>query len=260
MSRVSPYGIRLGINKRPTARWYAPARDYAKLLIPDLKVRAYLTAELSQAGVSSIQIERPARNAKVTVFVARPGVVIGRKGEYVDRLRGHLEILMGIPVRLSVVEVRKPELDAKLVAENIAQQLERRVMFRRAMKRAVSVALRLGAKGIKISVSGRLGGAEIARTEWYREGRVPLHTFRANIDYALAEAKTTYGMIGVKVWIYKGDVFGFEAVDETQTAGSKSQEDSHNRRTHFKSRATLGVNKKQAVVNQEVTTSRDVES
>jgi small subunit ribosomal protein S3 len=232
MSRVNPIGMRLGINKRPIARWYAPPRKYAWILASDLQARAYLTKELAQSGVSSIHIERPGRNAKIIVSVARPGQVIGKKGEYVDRLRKHLEKLMGIPVRLSIVSVNKPELDAKLVAENVAQQLERRVMFRRAMKRAVSVALRLGAKGIKVSVSGRLGGAEIARTEWYREGRVPLHTFRANIDYALAEAKTTYGIIGVKVWIYKGDVFGFDT-PETSLGDTRRQEGSQ-KKDYFK--------------------------
>lgn len=233
MSRVNPIGMRLGINKRSTARWYASPRKYALVLASDLQARAYLTKELAQSGLSSIHIERPGRNAKVIVSVARPGQVIGKKGEYVDRLRKHLEELMSIPVRLSIVSANKPELDAKLVAENVAQQLERRVMFRRAMKRAVSVALRLGAKGIKISVSGRLGGAEIARTEWYREGRVPLHTFRANIDYALAEAKTTYGIIGVKVWIYKGDVFGFD-VSETSLGDTKRQEGSQMKKDYFK--------------------------
>lgn len=206
--KVNPVGIRLGITRESTAKWYARSKDFADMLYTDLRARIFLEKELVQAGVGDIKIERPARNARVTVYVARPGVVIGKKGEYIERLGRKLERLMGIPVHLAVEEIRKPELDAKLVAESIAQQLERRVMFRRAMKRAVSSAMRLGALGIKINVSGRLGGAEIARSEWYREGRVPLHTFRADIDYGLAEAKTTYGIIGVKVWIFKGEVFG----------------------------------------------------
>lgn len=205
--KVNPVGIRLNITRTSTAKWYAKPKDYADLLFADLKARALIEKTLVQAGVSSIQIERPARNAKITIYVARPGVVIGKKGEFIENLRKKLEKAISTSVSLSVVEVKKPELDAKLVAENIAQQLERRVMFRRAMKRAVQTALRLGAKGIKIEVSGRIGGAEIARSECSKEGSVPLHTFRANIDYALAEAQTTYGKLGVKVWIFKGEVF-----------------------------------------------------
>lgn len=215
--KVNPIGVRLGIVKDWSGKWYARSRDFADTLISDIQARIFLEKELAQAGVSRIVIERPARNARITVFVARPGVVIGKKGEYVEKLSERVGKIMGIPVRVVIEEVRKPELDAKLVAEGIAQQLERRVMFRRAMKRAVSSAMRLGAKGIKINVSGRLGGAEIARSEWYREGRVPLHTFRADIDYGLAEAKTTYGIIGVKVWIFKGEVFGkMESVAEIE--------------------------------------------
>lgn len=204
--KVNPVGIRLGIVKDWAAKWYARPRDYANTLLADLQARAFLEKELLAAGVSRILIERPARNARIVCYVARPGVVIGKKGEFIERLSKRAGEIMGVPVHLTIEEVRKPELDAKLVAESIAQQLERRVMFRRAMKRAVTSAMRLGAKGIKITVSGRLGGAEIARTEWYREGRVPLHTFRADIDYGLAEAKTTYGIIGVKVWIFKGEI------------------------------------------------------
>jgi small subunit ribosomal protein S3 len=205
--KVHPIGIRLGIVKDWTAKWYANTKDFADTLYADIQARIFLTRELAPAGVSHIQIERPARNARITAYVARPGVVIGKKGEYIEKLAEQVSFIMGVPVHIAVEEVQKPELDATLVAESIAQQLERRVMFRRAMKRAVASAIRLGAKGVKINISGRLGGAEIARSEWSREGRVPLHTFRADIDYGVAEAKTTYGIIGIKVWIFKGEVF-----------------------------------------------------
>ena len=205
--KVHPTGIRLGYIKDWTSRWYANSKDYAFYLHKDLKVREFLKKRLSHASVSRIQINRPANNAHITVYTARPGLVIGKKGEDIDVLRKEVSTMMGIPVQISVEEIRKPELDAQLVAEGVAQQLEKRIMFRRAMKRAVTNTLRLGAEGIKINVSGRLNGAEIARSEWYREGRVPLHTFRADIDYGFAEAKTTYGVIGVKVWIFKGEVF-----------------------------------------------------
>lgn len=205
--KVHPTGIRLGIVTEWTSKWYADSKNYADLLNTDLKVRDFLKRRLSQASVSRIQIDRPAKNAHITIHTARPGLVIGKKGEDIDSLRGEVSRMMGIPVHLSVEEIRKPELDAQLVAEGIAQQLERRVMFRRAMKRSVQNAMRLGAEGIKVNVAGRLNGAEIARTEWYREGRVPLHTLRADIDYGFAEAVTTYGVIGVKTWIFKGEVF-----------------------------------------------------
>ncbi|OQX45070.1 MAG: 30S ribosomal protein S3, partial [Candidatus Sedimenticola endophacoides] len=205
--KVHPTGIRLGIVKEWTSKWYADSRDYADLLNTDLEVREYLKKRLSQASVSRIQIDRPAKNAHITIHTARPGLVIGKKGEDIDALRQEVSQRMGIPVHISVEEIRKPELDAQLVAESITQQLERRVMFRRAMKRSVQTSMRLGAEGIKINIAGRLNGAEIARNEWYREGRVPLHTLRADIDYGFAEAKTTYGIIGVKVWIFKGEVF-----------------------------------------------------
>jgi small subunit ribosomal protein S3 len=234
--KVSPVGIRLGITRTSTAKWYAKPREYAELLLADLRARALIEKTLLQAGVSSIQIERPARNAKITIFVARPGVVIGKKGEYIETLRKKVEQVMSTSVSLNVVEVKKPELDAKLVAENIAQQLERRVMFRRAMKRAVQTALRLGAKGIKIEVSGRLGGAEIARSERYNEGSVPLHTFRANIDYALAEAQTTYGKLGVKVWIYKGEIFDRSQISFSDTAEAKSQHTENKDQRHYNRR------------------------
>lgn len=206
--KVHPTGIRLGIVKDWTSKWYADSKDYADLLNTDLEVRSYLKERLSQASVSRIQIDRPAKNAHITIHTARPGLVIGKKGEDIDALRGEISRRMGIPVHISIEEIRKPELDAQLVAESIAQQLERRVMFRRAMKRSVQNSMRLGAEGIKVNIGGRLNGAEIARSEWYREGRVPLHTLRADIDYGFAEAKTTYGILGVKVWIFKGEIFG----------------------------------------------------
>ena len=206
--KVNPTGIRLGVIKDHTSVWYADKADYATKLLNDLEVRSYLQEQLKNASVSRIEIERPAQNAKITIHTARPGIVIGKKGEDVEKLRAAVSEMMGVPVHINIEEVRKPDLDAKLVAQGVASQLERRVMFRRAMKRAVQNAMRIGAKGIKIQVSGRLGGAEIARTEWYREGRVPLHTLRADIDYATHEAHTTYGVIGVKVWIFKGEILG----------------------------------------------------
>ncbi len=202
--KVNPTGIRLGISKTWNSTWYA-GNNYAVLLNQDIDLRKDLKKKLLSAAVSKIQIERPANNAVITIHSARPGVLIGKKGGGIESLRSEISAKLGVPVHLNVEEVRKPELDSVLVAEGIAQQLEQRVMFRRAMKRAVTSAMKSGAKGIKICVSGRLGGAEIARSEWYREGRVPLHTFRANIDYGTAESKTTYGIIGVKVWIFKGE-------------------------------------------------------
>ncbi|MEW8508728.1 MAG: 30S ribosomal protein S3 [Candidatus Thiodiazotropha sp.] len=215
--KVHPTGIRLGIVKDWTSKWYADSKQYADLLNNDLEVRDFLKKKLSQASVSRIQIDRPANNAHITVHTARPGLVIGKKGEDIDALRAEVSGMMGIPVHMSIEEIRKPELDAQLVGESIAQQLERRVMFRRAMKRAVQNAMRLGAEGIKVNISGRLNGAEIARSEWYREGRVPLHTLRADIDYGFAEANTTYGIIGVKVWVFKGEVYGDNEVVEVET-------------------------------------------
>ena len=214
--KVHPTGIRLGIVKDHTSTWYASRATYAKNLLQDLKVREFLEKRLERASVSRIDIERPAQNARITIHIARPGIVIGKKGEDVEKLRAECSKMMGVPVHINIEEIRKPELDAKLVAQSVASQLERRVMFRRAMKRAVQNAMRLGAKGIKISLGGRLGGAEIARTEWYREGRVPLHTLRADIDYAAYEAHTTYGIIGVKVWIFKGEILG--GIDEVRAA------------------------------------------
>lgn len=214
--KVNPIGIRLGIVKNWTSIWYAK-REYADYLNVDLKVRLFLEKKLAAAGISRIQIERPAKNARITIHTARPGVIIGKKGGDIEDLRRDVSRIMGIPVHVNIEEVRKPELDAALVGQSIAQQIERRVMFRRAMKRAVQTAMRQGALGIKVSMSGRLGGAEIARTEWYREGRVPLHTFRADIDYAKATARTTYGAIGIKIWIFKGEIF--------ETFGQKKQAD-----------------------------------
>ncbi len=219
--KVHPNGIRLGISKDWSARWYAEGADYADYLNTDLKARAFLEKELSQAAVSHIQIERPAKSAEVTVHTARPGIVIGKKGEDIDRLRAKLSQIMGVPTHIRVNEIRKPELDAKLVADSIAQQLERRVMFRRAMKRAIGNAMRLGALGIKVQVGGRLNGADIARVERYREGRVPLHTLRAGIDYGTAEAATTYGIIGIKVWVYKGDVFDLHSEASEENASGR---------------------------------------
>ncbi len=208
--KVHPTGMRLGITKEHTSVWYADKKTYAKYLLNDLEVRDYLRKRLSQASVSRIEIERPAQTARITVHTARPGIVIGKKGEDVERLRGELQRLMNVPVHVNIEEIRKPELDALLVAQNVAQQLERRVQFRRAMRRVIQNAMRLGAEGIKVRVAGRLGGAEIARSEVYHEGRVPLHTLRADIDYATWEAQTTYGVLGIKVWIFKGEVIGQE--------------------------------------------------
>lgn len=215
--KVHPTGIRLGIIETHRSMWYSNSKRYPGTLLSDIQTREFLRKRLANASVSRIQIERPAKNARITIHTARPGVVIGKKGEDIEGLRQSVSQIMGVPVHINIEEVRRPELDAHLVAESIAQQLERRVMFRRAMKRAVSNAMRFGALGVKICVSGRLGGAEIARTEWYREGRVPLHTFRANIDYAQGTAKTTYGIIGVKVWIFKGEI-----LDKDLTAGAQA--------------------------------------
>jgi small subunit ribosomal protein S3 len=218
--KVHPIGMRLGIIRDWTAKWYASSQNYGNTLVSDIKLRDFLKTKLAHAAVSKIVIERPAQMLNVTIYTARPGIVIGKKGEDIEKLRQELAKRAGQPVHLAVEEVRKPELDAQLVAESIAQQLEKRIMFRRAMKRAVTNAMRLRAGGIKVMVAGRLNGAEIARTEWYREGRVPLHTLRADIDYGVARANTTYGVIGIKVWIFKGEVFDGEApaVESPETA------------------------------------------
>ncbi|MEE9398272.1 MAG: 30S ribosomal protein S3 [Methylococcales bacterium] len=212
--KVHPIGIRLGFIKDWNSRWYADTKNYPQLLHQDLTVRNYIKKKLKHASVSRIQINRPANNAHITIHSARPGIIIGKKGQDIEKLRLELSKMMGTPVQINVEEIRKPELDAQLVAEGIAQQLERRIMFRRAMKRAVQYTMRLKAEGIRVNVAGRLNGAEIARSEWYREGRVPLHTLRADIDYGFSEALTTYGIIGVKVWIFKGEVFEEESLTE----------------------------------------------
>ncbi len=218
--KVHPIGIRLGISKDWNSTWYAEKPDYAEMLNSDLAVREFLHKRLKQAAVSRIQIERPAKTARITIHTARPGIVIGKKGEDIERLRREVTAIMGVPTHISVAEIRKPELDAQLVAEGIAQQLERRIMFRRAMKRAVGNSMRLGALGIKVKLSGRLNGADIARSEWYHEGQVPLHTLRADVDYGVVEAATSYGILGVKVWIYKGEVFDLHAA-KPEGAGGK---------------------------------------
>ncbi len=215
--KVNPIGLRLGINRTWDSRWFADD-SYADLLHEDLSIRKYLRKRLQQAGVSRIVIERPAKKARITIHTARPGVVIGKKGADIEKLRSALQAMTGSEVHLNIVEIRKPEIDANLVAENIANQLERRVAFRRAMKRAVQSAMRLGANGIRINCGGRLGGAEIARTEWYREGRVPLHTLRADVDYGEATAKTTYGTCGVKVWVFKGEILAHDPMAQDKRA------------------------------------------
>ena len=216
--KVNPIGIRLGVIRDWNAKWYANSRTFSGNLVADLKLRSLIKQKLKHAAVSSIIIQRPAQSVNITIHTARPGIVIGKKGEDIEKMRQELAKVVGQPVHLSVEEIRKPEMDAQLVAENIAQQLEKRIMFRRAMKRAVTNTMRLRAQGIKVMVAGRLNGAEIARTEWYREGRVPLHTLRADIDYGFAEAYTTYGVIGVKVWIFKGEVF-----DQTDMAEAEPE-------------------------------------
>ena len=204
--KVNPIGFRLGITSDHTSHWYAEKKEYTKNLLKDIEVKEHLASQLAHASVSKIEIERTADNARVFVHTARPGIVIGKKGEDIDRMREEITQKMGIPVTLSIQEIRKPDLDATLLAENVAQQLERRVMFRRAIKRAVQNSMRQGALGVKVRVAGRLGGTDIARAEWHKEGRIPLHTLRADIDYGLAEAKTTYGIIGVKAWVFRGEV------------------------------------------------------
>lgn len=219
--KVHPVGMRLGIIRDWSSKWYSHTRSYADNLVMDLNVRDYLKKKLKHAAVSKIIIERPTQSMNIAIHTARPGIVIGKKGEDIERMRQEVSKMAGIPVHLAVEEIRKPELDAQLVAENIAQQLEKRIMFRRAMKRAVTSAMRLRAEGIKVMVGGRLNGAEIARTEWYREGRVPLHTLRADIDYGFAEALTTYGILGVKVWIFKGEIIAQEKSVEAKADVAK---------------------------------------
>jgi small subunit ribosomal protein S3 len=215
--KIHPTGFRLAVSRNWSSRWYASNKDFAGMLAEDIKVREYLKKKLKNASVSRVMIERPAKNARITIYSARPGVVIGKKGEDIENLKRELGRQLGVPVAVNIEEVRKPEIDAKLIADSITQQLEKRIMFRRAMKRAMQNAMRLGAQGIKIMSSGRLNGIEIARCEWYREGRVPLHTLRADIDYGTSEAKTTYGVIGVKVWVYKGDTLGRNDLPAVET-------------------------------------------
>lgn len=219
--KIHPTGFRLAVTRDWSSRWYAANRNFPGMLLEDIKVREYLKQKLSHAAVARVVIERPAKNARITVYSARPGVVIGKKGEDIESLKGQLQKILRVPVHVNIEEVRKPELDAQLIADSIAQQLQKRIMFRRAMKRAITNAMRLGAQGIKIMSAGRLNGIEIARTEWYREGRVPLHTLRANIDYGVSEAKTTYGVIGIKVWVFKGEVL---AKNEQPAAGAVAAE------------------------------------
>ena len=221
--KVNPIGLRLGVNRTWDSRWFSDGADYAKLLHQDIKLRRELKKRLNAAGVSRIIIERPHKRCRVTIYAARPGVIIGKKGVDIEKLRKDVAAMTEGDVSLNIVEVRKPEVDAQLVAESIAQQLERRIAFRRAMKRSIQSAVRLGAKGIRINVSGRLGGAEIARMEWYREGRVPLHTLRADIDYGFTEAKTTYGIIGVKVWVFKGEVLEHDPMAQDKRWAGEAQ-------------------------------------
>src|SRR5271166_2848986 len=220
--KINPTGFRLSVSRNWNSRWFASGREFSRMLGEDLKVREYLRRKLRSASVGRILIERPAKNARITIFSARPGVVIGKKGEDIESLKVELQKMMGVPVHVNIDEIRKPELDAQLIADSITQQLEKRIMFRRAMKRAMQNAMRLGAQGIKIMSAGRLNGIEIARTEWYREGRVPLHTLRADIDYGTSEAKTTYGVIGIKVWVFKGEVLPHNA--EPQAAPAPTPE------------------------------------
>lgn len=222
--KIHPTGFRLSVLKNWSSKWYANKKNFAGMLSEDIKVREYLKKKLAHASVGRVTIERPSKNARITIFSSRPGIVIGKKGEDIEVLRNELQRRMGVPVHVNIEEIRKPEIDAQLIADSIAQQLEKRIMFRRAMKRAMQNAMRLGAQGIKIMSSGRLNGIEIARTEWYREGRVPLHTLRADLDYGTSEAQTTYGIIGIKVWVFKGEVIGRnDPVSATAAPGSSGQ-------------------------------------
>ncbi len=228
--KINPIGFRLAVSRNWNSRWFASGQEFARMLGEDLKVREYLKRKLRNASVGRILIERPAKNARITIYSARPGVVIGKKGEDIESLKTELQRMLGVPVHVNIDEIRKPEIDAQLIADSITQQLEKRIMFRRAMKRAMQNAMRLGAQGIKIMSAGRLNGIEIARTEWYREGRVPLHTLRADIDYGFSEAKTTYGVIGVKVWVYKGDTLGRSEAPAAEAAPAPEREERRARR------------------------------
>lgn len=235
--KIHPTGFRLSVQRNWLSKWYANSNNFATMLNEDIKVREFLHDRLKNASVGRILIERPSKNARITIFSSRPGVVIGKKGEDIEVLRSELQKRMGVPVHVNIEEIRKPELDAQLIADNIAQQLEKRIMFRRAMKRAMQNAMRLGAQGIKIMSSGRLNGIEIARTEWYREGRVPLHTLRADLDYGTSEAKTTYGIIGIKVWIFKGEVLG--KGEQTSLTTPNSNSDNEKKKTSKKASAAF---------------------
>lgn len=244
--KIHPIGFRLAVTRNWSSRWYANSKNFPAMLQGDIDVREYLKKKLAHASVGRVVIERPAKNARVTIYSARLGVVIGKKGEDIESLKAELQRRMGVPVHVNIEEIRKPEIDAQLIADSIAQQLEKRIMFRRAMKRAMQNAMRLGAQGIKIMSSGRLNGAEIARTEWYREGRVPLHTLRADIDYATSEAMTTYGIIGIKVWVFKGEVIGkgeqpvVEAADDQKRGRRPARPDGDNKGKRTAPRKTDG--------------------
>ncbi len=250
--KINPTGFRLSVQKNWLSRWYANSSNFAAMLNEDIKVRTFLANRLRNASVGKILIERPSKNARITIFSSRPGVVIGKKGEDIEVLRGELQKRMGVPVHVNIEEIRKPEIDAQLIADNIAQQLEKRIMFRRAMKRAMQNAMRLGAQGIKIMSSGRLNGIEIARTEWYREGRVPLHTLRADIDYGTSEAKTTYGIIGIKVWIFKGELLG----KSDQVIHSSANQNSENEKKRHNKRSSLPFINSSAL-NNEINSNKD---
>ena len=249
--KIHPTGFRLAVTRDWSSRWYANSKNFSGMLNEDVQVRDYLKAKLKHASVGRVLIERPAKNARVTVFSARPGVVIGKKGEDIDHLRAALQKIMGVPVHVSIEEIRKPELDAQLIADSITQQLEKRIMFRRAMKRAMQNAMRLGAQGIKIMSSGRLNGAEIARREWYREGRVPLHTLRADIDYATSEALTTYGIIGVKVWVFKGEILNRNEQPAVSPENSGTDDQNRKPRRTGKPFAADGADKPQVRLGRE---------
>jgi len=246
--KIHPIGFRLAVNRNWGSRWYANSKNFATMLNEDIKVRDYLKARLAHAAVSRVVIERPAKNARITIYSARPGVVIGKKGEDIESLKAELQKMLGVPVHVNIEEVRKPEIDAQLIADSIAQQLQKRIMFRRAMKRAMTNAMRLGAQGIKIMSAGRLNGAEIARTEWYREGRVPLHTLRADIDYGVSEAKTTYGIIGIKVWVFKGILMAQNEQPAVAPAGAPAAEPEKPARKPRKPAAKTGA--KRATASQ----------
>lgn len=255
--KIHPTGFRLSVTRNWSSRWYANSTNFSGMLKEDIDVREYLKKKLSHASVGRVVIERPAKNARVTIFSARPGIVIGKKGEDIEHLKADLQKRMGVPVHVNIEEIRKPEIDAQLIADSIAQQLEKRIMFRRAMKRAMQNAMRLGAQGIKIMSSGRLNGAEIARREWYREGRVPLHTLRADIDYGFAEAKTTYGIIGIKVWVFKGEVLNRDALLQVASETPPGDEHKRGKRTERPAQDDSGSGAKGARAKPEASRPQD---